>query len=287
MATSPPDTTLAARLEAALEVLAPKHITREYRPADAAADEIRKLWREQQTVLGDEPSSPVAEAGEVETLRALAEAAIGSKWWLWDDEPRARYGEALAFAHEASPRRILALLARCVSLQQERDEALSHAGVDPSMERIRTAHSAMTSLDAETKRGWHLAYKQGHDERCYICTLAAAVELVGARAATAETALGQAQEALRRALYLAEHLHAMVPREVWRDRGGDDMQGHYEGDYHAEQVATEIQNWKALAGEPPGECNCPRDGDMNRVGVRIEPLDPCPVHAAGEPEGER
>lgn len=27
-------------------------------------------------------------------------------------------------------------------------------------------------------------------------------------------------------------------------------------------------------------CNCPRDGDMRRTGVRIERFDPCPVHAA-------
>lgn len=48
---------------------------------------------------------------------------------------------------------------------------------------------------------------------------------------------------LARAVYLAEHLHQMIPREVWRDHGAEWM-GHYEGDYHAEQVAEEL---KALA----------------------------------------
>lgn len=57
--------------------------------------------------------------------------------------------------------------------------------------------------------------------------------------------LQEARKALARAVFLAEHLHALVPREVWRAHGGDDMQGHYEGDYHAEQVAAEL---KALGG---------------------------------------
>lgn len=54
--------------------------------------------------------------------------------------------------------------------------------------------------------------------------------------------------ALRRAVYLAEHLWRMVPREVWRDTGGDDGQGHYEGDYRADKVREELA---ALAGNQP------------------------------------
>jgi hypothetical protein len=49
---------------------------------------------------------------------------------------------------------------------------------------------------------------------------------------------------LRRAAYVAEHLMGMIPLEQWRRHGGDDMQGHYEGDYHAEKVAEEIRGWK-------------------------------------------
>lgn len=53
---------------------------------------------------------------------------------------------------------------------------------------------------------------------------------------------------LRRMVYVAEHLFQMVPREIWRDQGGDDSQGHYEGDYHAENVETEIREMKARVG---------------------------------------
>lgn len=56
-------------------------------------------------------------------------------------------------------------------------------------------------------------------------------------------------EALSRAAYVSEHLHAMIPRDVWRDSGADDGQGHYEGDYRAEQVLTEIQGWEAALAE--------------------------------------
>lgn len=52
---------------------------------------------------------------------------------------------------------------------------------------------------------------------------------------------------LARAAFIAEHLHAMIDQETWRASGSDDMQGHYEGDYHAEQVLEEIQTWKAAA----------------------------------------
>jgi hypothetical protein len=41
-------------------------------------------------------------------------------------------------------------------------------------------------------------------------------------------------------LTLAEHLFQMIPRETWRDFGGDDGQGHYEGEYRAEQIEQEL-----------------------------------------------
>jgi hypothetical protein len=46
------------------------------------------------------------------------------------------------------------------------------------------------------------------------------------------------------ARYLVEHLFAMVPRQAWRDTGGDDGQGHYEGEYAAARLEEEIQSWK-------------------------------------------
>lgn len=48
---------------------------------------------------------------------------------------------------------------------------------------------------------------------------------------------------LKRAAFIAEHLHAMIDQDTWRNSGGDDGQGHYEGDHHAEQVAEEIRSW--------------------------------------------
>jgi hypothetical protein len=69
----------------------------------------------------------------------------------------------------------------------------------------------------------------------------------------------QLEKALARAAYVAEHLFQMVDRETWRSTGGDDGQGHYEGDYRAEQVQEEIREWAALAGvsaEPATEEKC-------------------------------
>jgi hypothetical protein len=54
-------------------------------------------------------------------------------------------------------------------------------------------------------------------------------------------------DALKRAAYIAEHLMQMIDQETWRATGSDDGQGHYEGDYHAEQVAEELRGLRALA----------------------------------------
>lgn len=73
-----------------------------------------------------------------------------------------------------------------------------------------------------------------------------------------EAALVRTQEALRRAAVVAENLMGMIDQETWRATGGDDGQGHYEGDYRAEQLAEEIVGWRALAAggerEPCGAC---------------------------------
>lgn len=83
----------------------------------------------------------------------------------------------------------------------------------------------------------------------------------------ASAALDELCASLTRAVYLGMHLHAMIPREVWIDSGGDDGQGHYEGDYHAEKVAVELRRLgdivsvdagaRARAGSRPD----PRMGD--------------------------
>jgi hypothetical protein len=38
----------------------------------------------------------------------------------------------------------------------------------------------------------------------------------------------------------------MIDPQTWRDSGGDDGQGHYEGDYRAEQIHAEIESWKEI-----------------------------------------
>lgn len=71
-----------------------------------------------------------------------------------------------------------------------------------------------------------------------------------ARAEAAERDLATAREELRGTVKLALQLHAMIPREVWRSQGGDDQQGHYEGDYHAEYIETQlIAALRSLDGE--------------------------------------
>ena len=62
----------------------------------------------------------------------------------------------------------------------------------------------------------------------------------------AVAALVQVQQQLQRAVYIAEHLHQMVPKEVWREHGAE-CQGQYEGDYHAEQIQAELKELRAAA----------------------------------------
>lgn len=52
--------------------------------------------------------------------------------------------------------------------------------------------------------------------------------------------------ALARAAFVAEHLHAMIDADTWRASGADDKQGHYEGDFHSERIVLEITLWKEL-----------------------------------------
>lgn len=60
-------------------------------------------------------------------------------------------------------------------------------------------------------------------------------------------AVGELRALVVRAAYVAEHLMQMIDRETWRSSGGDDGQGHYEGDYHEERTALEVQSWKSMA----------------------------------------
>lgn len=56
------------------------------------------------------------------------------------------------------------------------------------------------------------------------------------------------QEKFADAVNLAEHLEQMIDPETWRATGGDDGQGHYEGDYRADGVRAQIVALKELAG---------------------------------------
>jgi hypothetical protein len=47
---------------------------------------------------------------------------------------------------------------------------------------------------------------------------------------------------------LAKYLIAMIDPQTWRDLGGDDGQGRYEGDYWAEGIAEQIKSAEDLVG---------------------------------------
>jgi len=64
-----------------------------------------------------------------------------------------------------------------------------------------------------------------------------------ARVAELEGALAEATNAVA-------HLNGMVN---WRDFGGDDGQGHYEGDYRAAQIHDDVLRWQSLASHDPKE----------------------------------
>jgi hypothetical protein len=66
------------------------------------------------------------------------------------------------------------------------------------------------------------------------------------------SALADARNALERATNVAEMLWMMVDRETWRDTGGDDGQGHYEGDYRAEKLIEEIRSWREVLARLDG-----------------------------------
>jgi hypothetical protein len=65
---------------------------------------------------------------------------------------------------------------------------------------------------------------------------------------------------LARAAHIAEHLFAMIDRQAWRDTGGDDGQGHYEGEYRAAKIEEEIRSWKEVV-------KCPECQDRGEVPV--------------------
>lgn len=75
----------------------------------------------------------------------------------------------------------------------------------------------------------------------------AAAENFEVEAVIARRERDEAREALRRLAYIAGHLFQMVDRETWRGTGGDDGQGHYEGECRAEALEREIRELAVLA----------------------------------------
>jgi hypothetical protein len=63
------------------------------------------------------------------------------------------------------------------------------------------------------------------------------------------------EEALQRAVYLAEHLWQMIPPEVWREHGAE-YQGQYEGDYYAEKVREELALLRERSADPFDSQRC-------------------------------
>jgi hypothetical protein len=119
-------------------------------------------------------------------------------------------------------------------------------------ERDRWMRSATTTClaCAEARERMHAAEDRLAAERKQVsenCVMIEEYDHAMARDRVQAEQIAALQKALKRAAYVAEHLFAMIDRETWRDNGADDGQGHYEGDYHAEQVRDEIAGWKALA----------------------------------------
>lgn len=100
----------------------------------------------------------------------------------------------------------------------------------------------------ESASDWYESREQHRALRTY-ADQAVLLPTVGRERALAENVLELLDEVERlralvaRAEYVALHLHSMIDGETWRASGGDDGQGRYEGDYHAEQVAREIRSW--------------------------------------------
>lgn len=103
--------------------------------------------------------------------------------------------------------------------------------------------------EIQTERPWHI-YRRGdplipQNDGEHYCER---VEVVRAAAlSAAEAELHDAREALARAAYVSRNLLEMIPLQTWRDGGGDDGQGHYEGDYRQARIADEIYGWSVLA----------------------------------------
>jgi hypothetical protein len=74
-----------------------------------------------------------------------------------------------------------------------------------------------------------------------------AVLALAARVDALEAERDTLKETLARAASCAKHLMGMTTQEMWRELGSDDGQGHYEGDYWAENTSAQIDEWIKIA----------------------------------------
>lgn len=84
----------------------------------------------------------------------------------------------------------------------------------------------------------------------------------GADAALTELAerANAAERGQARAADIALGLFQMIPVDAWRDHGGDDGQGHYEGEYRAAAIQDELHALAKVRSEddflPIGHPTC-------------------------------
>ena len=119
----------------------------------------------------------------------LAATRCGSGWRERRSKPHPGRAERLALDELLAENERLQHIIDCantplmVDVLRARDEALAenqrlrqlvdHQGLDVTNKRIRVAHSQMAAEWLAGDEDVHRAYKQDHNERCYICALLA------------------------------------------------------------------------------------------------------------------
>jgi hypothetical protein len=113
--------------------------------------------------------------------------------------------------------------------------------------RVNKAHDVLDALaarlEAETRRADEAEQSREEADRRWSRS--------EARLEAETRARENAERELIGTTKLARQLWGMIPKDVWRASGGDDMQGHYEGDYHAEMIRDRLD--AALAAARTGE----------------------------------
>ena len=129
------------------------------------------------------------------------------------------------------------LVAIAKEADRERDEAnnwnrgvIERSGLRERAERAERERESAQENEDYLRHSWVVSENARKAER-------AGRKAAEARVAALEAALAEATNAVA-------HLNGMVD---WRDFGGDDGQGHYEGDYRAEQIHDDVLRWQSLA----------------------------------------